>query len=81
VGDEADSQGPVVRETRGRRPAREGVNRRGNVFCKIRQRRARAGRLRGRVGWAVWAGEGWMAWASQRAKAGGEWAGRLGRVG
>jgi hypothetical protein len=29
VGDEADSRGPVVRETRGRRSAQEGVNRRG----------------------------------------------------
>jgi hypothetical protein len=29
-----------------------------NVFCKIRQRRARAGRLRGLVGWVFWAGEG-----------------------
>jgi hypothetical protein len=29
VGDGADSGGPVVRETRGRRPAWEGVNQRG----------------------------------------------------
>jgi hypothetical protein len=29
VGDEADSQGPVVRETRERRPAQEGVNQKG----------------------------------------------------
>jgi hypothetical protein len=29
VGDGADSRGPVVKEMRGRRPAREGVNRRG----------------------------------------------------
>jgi hypothetical protein len=28
VGDGADSRGPIVKETRGRRPAREGVNRR-----------------------------------------------------
>jgi hypothetical protein len=28
VGDRADSRGPVVREMRGRRPAREGMNQR-----------------------------------------------------
>jgi hypothetical protein len=32
--DEADKWGPVVRETRGRRPAREGVNRRGKRISR-----------------------------------------------
>jgi hypothetical protein len=35
VGDGADSRGLVVRETSGRRPAREGVNRRGKrISCE-----------------------------------------------
>jgi hypothetical protein len=35
VGDRADSRGPIVRETSGRRPAREGVNRRGKrISCE-----------------------------------------------
>jgi hypothetical protein len=34
VGDGADSWGLVVRETRGRRPAREGVNRRGKRISR-----------------------------------------------
>jgi hypothetical protein len=45
VGDRADSRGPVVRETRGRRPAREGVNRRG-------KRISREDTTDARVGWA-----------------------------
>jgi hypothetical protein len=43
VGDKADSQGPVVRETRGRRPAREGVNRRGKRISREDTTDARAG--------------------------------------
>jgi hypothetical protein len=35
VGDGADSRGPIVRKTRGRRPAREGVNRSGKrISCE-----------------------------------------------
>jgi hypothetical protein len=43
VGDEADSRGLVVRETRGRRPAREGVNRRGKRISREDATDARAG--------------------------------------
>jgi hypothetical protein len=43
VGDGADSRGPVVRETSGRRPAREGVNRRGKRISREDETDARAG--------------------------------------
>jgi hypothetical protein len=43
VGDGADSRGPVVRETRGRRPAWEGVNRRGKRISREDATNARAG--------------------------------------
>jgi hypothetical protein len=43
VGDGADSRGPIVRETRGRRPAREGVNRRGKRISREDTTDARAG--------------------------------------
>jgi hypothetical protein len=43
VGDGADSRDPVVRETRGRRPAREGVNRRGKRISREDATDARAG--------------------------------------
>jgi hypothetical protein len=43
VGDGAGSQGPVVRETRGRRPAQEGVNRRGKRISREDATDARAG--------------------------------------
>jgi hypothetical protein len=43
VGDEADSRGPVVRETRGRRPAREGMYRRGKRISRKDATDARAG--------------------------------------
>jgi hypothetical protein len=43
VGDGADSRGPVVRETRGRRPAREGVKRRGKRISREDATVARAG--------------------------------------
>jgi hypothetical protein len=43
VGDGADSRGPIVRETRGRRPAREGVNRRGKRISRKDATDARAG--------------------------------------
>jgi hypothetical protein len=48
VGDGADSWGPVVRETRWRRSAREGVNRRGKRISRKDVTDARAG-------WAGWA--------------------------
>jgi hypothetical protein len=43
VGDEADSRGPIVKETRGRRPAREGVNRRGKRISREDATDTRAG--------------------------------------
>jgi hypothetical protein len=43
VGDRADSRGPVVREMSGRRPAREGVNRRGKHISRKDATNARAG--------------------------------------
>jgi hypothetical protein len=43
VGDGADRRGPVVRETRGRQPAREGVNRRGKCISREDATNARAG--------------------------------------
>jgi hypothetical protein len=43
VGDGADSRGPVVRETRGRRPAQEGVNRRGKRISSEDATDAQAG--------------------------------------
>jgi hypothetical protein len=43
VGDGADSWGPVVRETRGRWPAREGVNRREKRISREDATDARAG--------------------------------------
>jgi hypothetical protein len=43
VGDGADSRGPVVRETRGRRPAQEGVNRREKRISREDATDARAG--------------------------------------
>jgi hypothetical protein len=43
VRDRADSRGSVVRETRGRRPAREGVNRRGKRISREDATDARAG--------------------------------------
>jgi hypothetical protein len=43
VGDGADSRGPGVRETRGRRPAREGVNRKGKRISREDATDARAG--------------------------------------
>jgi hypothetical protein len=43
VGDGADSRGPVVREMRGRQPAREGVNRRGKHISREDATDARAG--------------------------------------
>jgi hypothetical protein len=46
VGDGADSRGLVVREMRGRRPAREGVNRRGKHISREDATDA----------WAGWAG-------------------------
>jgi hypothetical protein len=46
VGDRADSRGPVVREMRGRRPAQEGVNRRGKHISREDTTDA----------WAGWAG-------------------------
>jgi hypothetical protein len=46
VGDRVDSRGSVVRETRGRRPAREGVNRRGKRISRENATDALAG-------WAV----------------------------
>jgi hypothetical protein len=42
VGDEADSQGSVVIEMRGRRPAREGANRRGKRISREDATDARA---------------------------------------
>jgi hypothetical protein len=45
VGDGADNRGPVVREMRGRRPALEGVNRRG-------KRISREGVTNAPAGWA-----------------------------
>jgi hypothetical protein len=45
VGDRADSRGPFVRETRGRRPAREGMNQR-------RKRISREDVTDARAGWA-----------------------------
>jgi hypothetical protein len=47
VGDGADSRGPVVRETRGRRPAWEGVNRRGKHI-------SREDAIDTQAGWAGW---------------------------
>jgi hypothetical protein len=41
--DGADKRGPVVRETRGRRPAREGVNRRGKRISREDATDVRAG--------------------------------------
>jgi hypothetical protein len=41
--DRADKQGPVVRETRWRRPAREGVNRRGKHISREDTTDTRAG--------------------------------------
>jgi hypothetical protein len=41
--DEADKRSPVVRETRGRRPTREGVNRRGKRIFREDATDARAG--------------------------------------
>jgi hypothetical protein len=59
--DTSDKRGPVVRETRERRPAREGMNRKGKrIFCEdaTDARAGWAGRddfgPRGRCGW--WAG-------------------------
>jgi hypothetical protein len=43
--DGADKWGPVVRETRGRRPAREGVNRRGERISREDARAGWAGRV------------------------------------
>jgi hypothetical protein len=43
VGDGADSRGPVVRETRGRWPALEDVNRRGKRISREDATDARAG--------------------------------------
>jgi hypothetical protein len=43
VGDGADHRGLVVRETIGRRPAREGVNRRGKRISREDAADARAG--------------------------------------
>jgi hypothetical protein len=61
--DTSDKRGPVVKETRERRPAREVVNRKGKcIFCEdaTDERAGWAGRddfgLRGRRGrWAGWA--------------------------
>jgi hypothetical protein len=53
VGDGADSRGPVVREMRGRRLAREGANRRGKRISHEDATDARAG----------WAGQAILACA------------------
>jgi hypothetical protein len=61
--DTSDKRGPVVRETRERRPAREGVTRKGKRISREDATDARAGwagrddfGLRGRRGrWAGWA--------------------------
>jgi hypothetical protein len=57
VGDEADSRGPVVRKTRGRRQAREGVNQRGKHISREDVTNARAG----------WAGRAILAYGDDAA--------------
>jgi hypothetical protein len=57
VGDGAGSWGPVVRETRGRRPAQEGVNRRGKRISREDATDARAG----------WAGRAILAYGDSAA--------------
>jgi hypothetical protein len=51
VGDGANNRGSAVRETRGRRPARQGVNRRGKCISREDATDARAGW----AGRAIWA--------------------------
>jgi hypothetical protein len=72
--DEADSQGPLDKETRGRQPARKAQTKRENVLPQIRHRRT--GKL-GRQGWLRPArGEGPAGPAGPKA----EWAGKVSRA-
>jgi hypothetical protein len=65
--DTADKRGPLDRETRERRPARQGANQKGKRIFREDAPDARAG-WAGRDGFGLWGRHGWWAgWARGRA--------------
>jgi hypothetical protein len=65
--DTADKRGPVDRETRERRPAREGANQKGKYISREDTTDARAG-WAGQDSFVLWGRrDGWAGWARGRA--------------
>jgi hypothetical protein len=63
--DTSDRWGPVYRETRERRPARKGVNRKGKRICRKDETDARAG-WAGRGNFGLWGTARPVGWLGQR---------------